>query len=281
MGVFDFVKSAAGLTEKAVIIVGDSSDVKIEEVKAQKPSAGAGAGVPSASMKVPDFNTSLVEGFLSTDDQRNSKDKKFEAVGSVKKYRFEVQFNPAEITISGYGGERLPTQSFANIPVPNPGEGQKQNQQHKPPGGRPRIGSRVAAADTRITMHFRVVFDKTPAQNMIANNKAVKAVKAIAGIDSGSVQDEVEALHAIARDDKKRLAMFIWGDMIYEGIINGIDSEYVMFKPNGQPIRANVNISMLLYAEHDLGKNVDIWRHEYDRDFYSLKKSPAKGRIHF
>lgn len=274
MSFTDFVKSAAGLTEKAVIIIGDVSEVEVKEVDAQKPSAGVAAGVPGGSNG---YNLSVVTGMLQTAEQRK-KDVKFEAVGDIKKYRFEVQFNPSEISISGYGGENMPTQTFGQIP-PNPGQGNPPNG-GKPPGP-PRFGSRMASASTRITMSFRVVFDKTPATNMISNNMAVKAGKALLGKTGDSVQDEVEALHAVARDDNKRLAMFIWGDMIYEGVINSVDSDYVMFNKAGQPIRAYVNIGMVLYAEHDLGKNVDTWRKEYQRDFYDLKESAPFTRFKF
>ena len=90
------------------------------------------------------------------------------------------------------------------------------------------------------------------------------------------MQNEVEALHAAARNKDRRLAMFIWGDMVYEGKINSVDSEYVMFNVNGQPIRANVTINMVLFGKEDLGKNIENWKREYNEDFYKLK-NPVTG----
>ncbi|WP_029322090.1 CIS tube protein [Butyrivibrio sp. AE3004] len=270
MSIFDSIKSTAGVTEKAVIIIGDSSEVEVKEVAAPKPSAGIGRGFSLASLTDAKFDSSLVAGFLADAGLKSDDKKQFEAVGSVKKFKFEVQFNPAEITISGYGGENMPMQTYG------PSRNQDEPPHEPPPGPPPKIGSRMAATDTRITMNFKVVFDKTPINNMISKNMGVKAVKAVAGLGPGSVQDEVEALHAVARDDNKRLAMFVWGDMIYEGVINSINSEYVMFKENGEPIRANVNIGMLLYGTHDLGKNIEVWKKEYNIDFYSIKGSTSK-----
>ena len=56
----------------------------------------------------------MISGIAQTEAQRLS-DKHYTAMneGLIKKYRFEVQFNPAEISIAGYGGERLPMQHFA------------------------------------------------------------------------------------------------------------------------------------------------------------------------
>ncbi len=273
MGVTDFLKNAAGLTEKAVLIIGDTSEVEIKEVEAPKPSAGGAGGVDLS--RGTDFSMETVKGYLKSALTSEQREKNFELVGEVKKYRFEVQFNPAEISITGYGGENLPHQAFGQAPKP----GQEPPKPGERPKRPPRIGSRMASASTRITMNFRVMFDKSPVTNVISNNKAVKLGKALLGVNDGTVQDEIEALHAIARDNSKRLAMFVWGDMIYEGIINSVDSEYLMFNRAGLPIRATASISMLLYGEHDLGKNVDTWRKEYHRDFYSLKEGSPFTRI--
>jgi hypothetical protein len=91
-----------------------------------------------------------------------------------------------------------------------------------------------------------------------------------AGSKSTSVQPEVEALTSVVRSGTKRLVRFVWGDMVYEGVLNNVNAEYVMFNPNGEPVRAYVSMSMVLYDEEVAGANTDIWQREYMKDFYSL-----------
>ena len=288
--IIDGAKAALGGVEKAVIIIADTSQVQITETNAPSPSAGKGTSsfggiTGSLPMKqLKSFNAGAIAGIVQSDEQRLS-DKHYSAIDEkkIKKYRFEVQFNPAEIQISGYGGERLPTQQF--ISDKNENTGNKNNVDASKVIPKP--SSRMAAADTRINMTFRVVFDKVDPQDAFYSDKftlgqtslatgAVKAAFKAAGKKDNSVQNEVEALHAAARNKDRRLAMFIWGDMVYEGKINSVDSEYVMFNVNGQPIRANVTINMVLFGKEDLGKNIENWKREYNEDFYKLK-NPVTG----
>ena len=290
----DGAKAALGIVEKAVIIIADTSEVTVTESSAPSPSAGAGAGagIPKApplkssvaAKQLKSFSAGMISGIAQTEAQRLS-DKHYTAMneGLIKKYRFEVQFNPAEISIAGYGGERLPLQHFAGEKNED-GSSKNGANAAKP---HPKPSSRMAAADTRINMTFRVVFDKVDPQDSFYSDKftfgqsslvqgAAKAFVKGAGKKNNSVQNEVEALHAAARDKNKRLAMFIWGDMVYEGKINSVDSEYVMFNVSGQPVRANVSINMVLFGKEDLGKNITNWQNEYDTDFFKLK-SPTAG----
>ena len=136
----------------------------------------------------------------------------------------------------------------------------------------------MAAADTHIEMSVKFVFDKTNPQDAFYADKftlsatnialgATKAIKNNVSSKSYSVQPEVEALTAIVRDQKKRLAKFVWGDMIYEGLINSVNAEYQMFNVNGEPCRATVSITMVLYDVNDMGADVTIWQREYQKDF--------------
>ena len=288
MGILDSLKAAAGGVEKAVIIIGDTSEVAINETAATNPSAGSGfgavPGIGSNLSKLKEYTEEAIVGSMLTSDQKKS-DHKFEMIGKVKKYRFEVQFNPAEVTISGYGGEMLPMQNYIQHGSNNKQNNQNNNENSNinldPKKKRKAIGSRMAASDIRITMNFKLIFDKVDPQDAFYSDKftlgttsiAQGAGKAIAKAvkKDNSVQNEVEALHAIARSSQKRLALFIWGDMVYEGVINSVSSNYVMFNVNGEPIRAYVNMGMVLYSENDLGKNISRWRGEYNRSIYSMK----------
>ena len=284
MGVLDSIKSSIGVVEKAVIIIGDTTDVQIKETKAANPSAGSGIGAIPGNMpdatRLKEFTAEAITGSILTGSQKKE-GKKFDMIGNVKKYRFEVQFNPAEVTISGYGGEMLPMQNFyqPNGQIKQPEQNNENNNENKT---RKVFGSRMAASDIRITMNFKLIFDKVDPYDAFYSDKFTlgttsmiqatgKTISKAAGKKNNSVQNEVEALHAIARSSTKRLAMFIWGDMVYEGVINSVNSNYVMFNVNGEPIRAYVNMGMVLYSENDLGKNIARWKSVYNTSFYSMK----------
>ncbi len=283
MGLADSFKSLVGANQKAILEIADFTNRQAEEHEAPKPSSGKkGFSVLSG------FSTATLKSYASGLSKMASENAEaFKEYKRYEKYKFEVQFNPEEISINGYGGEEMPIQSYR----PNPNDpkdkqqGQeKDKQQVKPP---PIQGSHMAAPDTRIDMNFRLVFDKVNIQDAffadkftLSQTNIVKGVgtaikKGVTG-STYSVQPEVEALTAIVRDHKKRLARFYWGDMSYEGVINHVNAEYAMFNVNGEPIRAFVQISMTLYDAEVSGANTDIWKEEYNKDFGALK-NPVKG----
>lgn len=61
-----------------------------------------------------------------------------------------------------------------------------------------------------------------------------------------SVRMRVEALLEAAENPFIRQVSFNWGTMYYEGRITGLDVQYVMFDGAGEPLRANVDLSMEL-----------------------------------
>ncbi len=270
--------SILGFNKKAVLEIGDFGDLRLVESKSEKPSAGAGAFSPQ---NVGSFNASAIEGFAKSLGLSNGGG--FELYGSVKRYRFEVQFNPNEIYINGYGGEELPIQNY------HPNEDGKEKSEsgngeqkpNMPVQGEVKHGSTMAAANTRIDMNFKLVFDKSNPQDAFFSDKftlsqtnlakgALRAGLKAANKISNSVQPEVEALTAIVRDKNKRLARFTWGDMVYEGVITTVSAEYVMFNPNGEPCRAFVSINMVLFDKEVGGAYTDIWKKEYMEDIRSI-----------
>ena len=283
MGFTDSLKQGAmdlvGANQKAIIEIADFSETKVEKVDAKKPSAGNGGGFVSAkdsgfsldSMK--SYERSLLSGDALNAFDKGDMGNAFEEYTGFKKYRFECQFNPDEITITGYGGEELPIHNYSKD-----GDGQK-----RVPGTPPdKKGSNMDSAKTHISMQFKLVFDKTNIQDAFYADKftlsqtniakgAVTAGLKAAGKVNYSVQNEVEALTAIVRDNNKRLARFAWGDMVYEGVINCVSADYVMFNTNGEPCRAYVTISMILYDAAVAGANAKFWQDQYLKNIYSIK----------
>ncbi len=282
------LSSMAGFNQKAVIEIGDFSGLKLREKNAAKPSAGSG-GLPGGGMgDLPGLDTG---GFSLQAVKNYAKsigvggDDSFELYGNLQKFRFECQFNPNELYINGYGGEELPIQKYRTA------EDMEEAKKKREGGGAPEPkqgdenkihgGSTMASATTRIDMSFKIVFDKSNPQDAFFSDKfslsATNIGKGVAraalkgtGKLSNSVQPEVEALTAIVRNGKRRLTRFVWGDMAYEGVLNSVNAEYVMFNINGEPCRAFVSLSMVLYDQEVAGANTDIWQAEYQTDFWSL-----------
>ncbi len=286
------LKSIAGFSQKAVIEIGDMSSLEVKKRDAQKPSAGAGAGTLGSMGKLDTgtFSMSAVSGY-ATAMVPNKGDEEFDLYGHIKKYRFECQFNPDELYINGYGGEELPVQKYRSKEDKPEGEGQGEGEKKKKKKDddpdKVHGGSTMAAPNTRIDMSFKIVFDKSNPQDAFYSDKftlsqtnigkgVARGIMKAAGKMSNSVQPEVEALTAVVRSGNKRLCRFVWGDMAYEGVLNNVNAEYVMFNPNGEPVRAFVSLSMVLYDEEVAGANTDIWQREYMKDFYSLK-DPTSG----
>ena len=273
-GALQGAKDLVGANQKAYIEIADFSKTRITASKAQKPAAGNGslnaAGKSGFSLEAMNQYAGSLGKITGQDVQG------FDQYKGFKKYRFESQFNPEEISISGYGGEELPIQNYGRAPDHKDDPAKKEH----------RRGSIMDSAKTHIDMNFKLVFDKTNIQDAFYSDKftlsgtniAKGAGTAIAKAvgKSYSVQNEVEALTAIVRDNNKRLARFVWGDMIYEGVINTINAEYVMFNTNGEPCRAFVNVGMILYDEDVSGANTKIWKDKYMDEIYSVKSSRIK-----
>ncbi|MCR5402665.1 MAG: hypothetical protein K6E91_02465 [Butyrivibrio sp.] len=288
----DSAKSLIGGNKKAILEVADFSERKIQEENAQKPSAGK-PGISS----VGGFSTEAMNKYgkaldnikSSVDDLVGGGKDGFDYYQKIKKYRFEVQFNPEEISITGYGGEELPINTYRT--KDKNGKEEVRDDKEKNPnqiGDVPLQGSHMASASTRIDMRFKLIFDQVNIQDaFFADKFTLSQTNIVKGVGSAikkgvgkvtdkakqghwTVQTEVEALTAIVRDQNKRLARFAWGDMAYEGVINHVSAEYVMFNVNGEPIRAFVNISMILFDAEVSGANTNIWKNEYMKDFGSL-----------
>ncbi len=290
-------KSLLGITEKAVLIIGDAADIKTVEGPSLPPSAGNGStakNFAATTANVGTFDSKVAANFAKAARGANAlisdEGRTFEFTGSLKKWRFEVQFNPNELFINGYGGEELPIHNFGGSGRrAEDTTGQSKGDDTKvQPQGDPKArmrGSHMASADTRIEMSFTVIFDKVDPQDAFYSDKftlnaismakgGIKAIGKATGLKaSNSVQPEVEALTACVRDKNKRLMYFHWGDMVYQGIVNSVNAEYQMFNVNGEPIRATVAINMVLFDQTDMGQDVEIWSEEYGKDFVQLRKS--------
>lgn len=267
------IQSTAGIVEKAVLEIADFSPKEVVEKDAAKPKGGNTglggkfdtdlaaqvAGKLNSAKKLAKKGGEVMEG----DDAKD-----FEIVKKSKKLKFEVPFNPAELSFTGYGGEQVAQQNFV---------GSKRDP-NKGINGMQKVAS-------HIEMNIPLLFDKTnPLDAFYADKFNMSGTNVVKGVATGisnlvdakgkdknaagahSVQPEVEALTYICRSDDKRLIGFTWGDMHFEGILNSVNCEYTMFNVNGEPCRATVNLRIVL-MDANYSETIRIWKKKYLKHF--------------
>ena len=55
--------------------------------------------------------------------------------------------------------------------------------------------------------------------------------------------------------------------MQYEGVVNSLNTRYTMFSLTGQPIRGEVELSMILVDEEVGPTNMGVWKKHYEEAF--------------
>lgn len=288
-----------GNVEKAVIVIADFSQRKPKVEPAPKPGGGQNKGLGGlegfdeglagsfgasvGSLKALKDEAGNITGIKNTDDSEFDINKDFQ------KYRFEVPFNPDELTLTGYGGEEMMVQSFSNKDTEGKKEGKEKKGNHKP-------ANRISAVSSHIELNIPLIFDRTNNQDAFYGDKfslgatnVARGVGKLAkdtftGESNYSVQKEVEAFTYIMRNKKMHLMTFTWGDMSYQGILNGVNAEYTMFNVNGEPCRAKVTLRLVL-LDSDFEDMKRIWVKKYRNnvglsDQKSLVNDIASKKVH-
>lgn len=289
MALMDAAKNAmnqvSGNLEKAVIEIIDMRGREL--IKEEAVNAGGSSGTAlqglngglvsgvSSSMNLMSTASTLAGTAAITDsilDMAGTAASKFKGEinllhGATKKY-FYVQFNPSELSFSGYGGGLSTKTDFTSS-----------------------SGISFEPVQVRITMDVRLIFDKVDPQDAFMGDKlntaptslatgVAKAVKSKKGKKDQSVQTEVEGFMAALRSPYTRRITFQWGKMVYTGILNRVSAEYQMFNVNGQPIRAAVNLSLVCADQEVMPNSMGTWQKQYEAAFgagdQSLVKSAQK-----
>lgn len=284
--------SELGIVEKAVIEIADFSERKITEENAKAPGGGKGGmkgGLSGFDEGLAKSYAAKIEKAKAIAGKANGSDAgsgdvdDFDINKDYKKYRFEVPFNPAELTLTGYGGEEIMVQKFNNQNMEEEGKGEQKKKD--PENHKKERSNAIRSVESHIELSIPLIFDKTNNQDAFYGDKftlgatnvargvgklAKKGVGAIRDKISGkggggngrseySVQNEVEAFTHIIRSTATCLIKFTWGDMSYEGILNRVDCEYTMFNVNGEPCRASVNLRVVL-LDSEYTDMTRIWR---------------------
>lgn len=179
---------------------------------------------------------------------------------------FTVQFNPSSLQVTARGGGRS---MVSNI-------GGTDNEQS--------TTITYRALDPYITVSFSIVFDATNQADAFmeerltlgATTLAKNVTTAIVGKEY-TVRPQVEGFMAAIRNEDHRPMIFQWGSLRYIGILNSVSGKYTMFNTVGNPIRAEVQLSMLMGGapkdSFDGASYLDYWKKRYSD---ILQKNAAK-----
>lgn len=181
------------------------------------------------------------------------------AGGQPTKKRYQVKFNPSQLSFRVQGGMKVAKKNFSNV------------------GNNKVVEIHYQDMHPRIEMNVQLIFDDCERTDAFGFEKFMDGMAFIrTAVSSGvkgvqgtaySVKPQVEGFIGAMRNAKTRKITFIWGRMWYTGVINSIDAEYTMFSMAGHPIRAVVNLGILCVDE-TLGDNhMGQWQGSFQRAF--------------
>ena len=193
---------------------------------------------------------------------------------SGMKKKFQVQFNPSDLQIEGYGGGRI-----ANIAYNNPNDKDKASSSNVT----------MMPMPVYVKMSVKLLFDRmdpgdcflSAKTNVSFSSDVTSVVKGVTrgftGKSKLTVQEEVEGLIAALRSPYTRCITFNWGDMSYEGVLNRVASQYTMFDSSGEPVRAVVQLSLICADENVSPNSLGSWQDAYNTAFGGGSKSLVKA----
>ena len=271
--------SRTGNIEKAVIEIIDMRGRKVIVEPPVEVQGGGLTGKLSSAVSLPSLKASnTLAGISALTDTVNdiAKGSKLNVLegpasllsgieGATRKL-FYVQFNPNELSLSGYGGGLASKTDFSEK------------------------GNSITfdKADVRITLNVRLIFDKVDPQDAFMADKANTSTTAMAtgaakaaltakGKKDYSVQTEVEGFIAALRSKYTRRITFHWGTMTYTGILNRVSAQYTMFNVQGLPVRAFVNLSLVCADEAVSPSSMGMWQAYYQELFEAGNQSYVKA----
>ena len=267
MGIGNIGKSAlqsfTGGIEKAIIEIEDKRPQanKKPTVTESEPRKSTDAGLGQISDKLSDVANKVAEGAETVANKLPGanvvNDMKEHADESIpKKKRFVVKFNPSQITFQGVGGGKVEKRDY---------EVESQDPEHK-------VDISYQDMQTRIQMNLQLIFDDCERTEAFMTEKGTDAAAlvrtGVVGIANTvkkkrySVKNQVEGLIGALINPNTRKISFFWGKMEYKGILNYVNAEYTMFSTDGNPIRANVNLGIVL-VDNTLDYSKGKWAENY------------------
>lgn len=182
---------------------------------------------------------------------------------------FTVQFNPSDIRITSRGGGMRPVTNYDA-------------------SGKTSSGSDLMQGiDPYAEISFTIVFDDTNNADAFMFEKftlsPTATLKNASALISSAVGKEytvkpiVEGFMGALRNKYHRIVLFQWGDLRYWGVMNNIQGKYTMFNTDGNPIRAEINITISSGSSEKKGNYyTPFWQNQYKEIMKQLTK-PVKG----
>lgn len=185
----------------------------------------------------------------------------------TKYLRYEVLFNPKQLTLNGRG------QAEVLMHDKSDGKG---------------LSYRTRAAN--LEANIPLVVDRTLASKIsmgvdipgVNTSLSGGAMALVNNFRDGSIQKEVEAFIALLQSEYTKRVVFYWGDMVLDGMLSSVNSHYQIFDPNGNPTRATIDLHLILSsADFPVmvwdGKREGPWMQYYKKAFDSTFTSGVKG----
>jgi hypothetical protein len=272
--ILNSVMTATGSVEKATIWIRDERELLKKGIKKEGAKgyvSSKGLGMLGAASSLTSYTPSVLDGVTNAIKSAVGLDLTSKKIDRLKKGGYNrsipVQFNPTSLRLSGHAGDD--DVQITNFTQDGRGIGR-------------------GAMNLQIEMSLNLVFDQisnTAAfqQDMLtlSSSRAISSVANIAGnmifgSKTQSVQVIVEAFIAALRSDKTRMVCFEWGEMMYEGMLRTVNTEYTMFDILGNPVRANVGLLLYLLESTEDGLKDYSNRYWY-KAYYDafIKGNPA------
>ncbi|WP_028234521.1 CIS tube protein [Pseudobutyrivibrio sp. MD2005] len=142
-------------------------------------------------------------------------------------YWIEVEFNPSTMRYTAMNGSFQQQQSVTGD-----------------------IGSHIAQynIDAQTNMSFEIYIDSSICLSSTTGFSASTVVSAAANLYKGrdyyNIAPIVDGFCSLCNDVETQYIIFAWGKMIFWGVLEEVNAEYVMFDTDGKPIRAKISMSI-------------------------------------
>ncbi|MCR5486518.1 MAG: hypothetical protein K6F35_03190 [Lachnospiraceae bacterium] len=258
-----------GNVEKAIIEVVDMRERKIVAKDAVIIEGAKGMGqiqdvsdsfsddVMTNKGTVMDYAADMgLVGWENNEDVQSAVD--ISHIKNLERKRFKVQFNPSSLSLTGHSG----------------GFVQKINYEGLGSSG----GVSLTRGDTNISLSVTLLFDACDPADAFMSDKlsssptsigtgVAKAVMSGTGKKNVNVQTRVEGFIATLRNPLTRVVTFSWGEFSYSGVLKSVNATYTMFNVTGEPVRANVALSIMCADEEVSPNSLSWWQEKYKKAF--------------
>ena len=250
-------QSLSGAISKAVIEIYDerklAQDITVEAVKRTAALTAAGVSLTELEKAINNVNTNL----------KKNLEKLTSAVPSnnATKKRFEVKFNPSQISFQVYGGNKVAKTDLTKSQSASDAQ----------------LKTEYVEMAPRIQMNVQLIFDdfeRTQAFMMEKMNDPQALIRTgVVGAVSAkqkktySVRPQVEGFIGALRNNYTRKISFSWGEMTYTGVLTNVNAQYTMFSTDGNPIRANVDLGILCTDSTMHDDYMGQWQKSYKEMF--------------